>query len=112
MVKSACGNETVYMCYNETGDWCGETTCVTNPGYSGSQSHTTRRGRASCSLWYALVANVCDLLLFLDENSVIPRVIQAFLKGHFPGWRVVHGIVFPLWRISYDLTQKSIHPPQ
>ena len=24
------------------------------------QSHTTRRGRASCSLWYARVANVCD----------------------------------------------------
>ena len=28
--------------------------------YSGSQSHTTRRGRASCSLWYGPVANVCD----------------------------------------------------
>ena len=41
--------------------------------YSGSQSHTTRRGRASCSLWYAPVANVCDLLLFLDENRVIPE---------------------------------------
>ena len=40
--------------------------------YSGSQSHTTRRGRDSCSLWYAPVANVCDLLLFLDENRVIP----------------------------------------
>ena len=39
--------------------------------YSGSQSHTTRRGRALCSLWYAPAANVCDLLLFL--------------KGHFPG---------------------------
>ena len=25
--------------------------------YSGSQSQTTRRGRASCSLWYAPVAN-------------------------------------------------------
>ena len=34
--------------------------------YSGSQSHTTRRGRASFSLWYAPVASVCDLLLFLD----------------------------------------------
>ena len=52
-----------------------------NTGYSGSQSHTTRRGRASCSLWYAPVAsnkyapvaNVCDLLLFLDENRVIPE---------------------------------------
>ena len=33
-----------------------------SPGepYSGSQSHTTRRGWASCSLWYAPVANVCD----------------------------------------------------
>ena len=41
--------------------------------YSGSQSHTTRRGRASCSLWYAPVANVCDLLLFLNENRVIPE---------------------------------------
>ena len=41
--------------------------------YSGSQSHTTRRGRASCSLWYAPVANVCDLLLFSDENRVIPE---------------------------------------
>ena len=41
--------------------------------YSGSQSHTTRRGRASCSLWYAPVANVCDLLLYLDENRVIPE---------------------------------------
>ena len=40
--------------------------------YSGSLGHTTRRGRASCSLWYAPVANVCDLLLFLDENRVIP----------------------------------------
>ena len=48
--------------------------------YSGSQSHTTRRGRASCSLWYAPVANVCDLLLFLDENRVIPEF------GHF--WKV------------------------
>ena len=76
--------------------------------YSGSQSHTTRRGRASCSLWYAPVANVCDFLLFLDENRVIPE----FLKGHFPGWRVVHSIVFPLWRISYDLTQQIIHRPQ
>ena len=28
-----------------------------------------------------------------------------------PGWRVVHSIVFPLWRISYDLTQKIIHWP-
>ena len=24
-------------------------------------------------LWYAPVANVCDLLLFLDENRVIPE---------------------------------------
>ena len=47
--------------------------------YSGSQSHTTRCGRASCSLWYAPVANVCDLLLFLDENRVneIGRARQA-----------------------------------
>ena len=43
--------------------------------YSGSQSHTTRRGRASCnSLWYAPVANVCDWLLFVDENKVIPEI--------------------------------------
>ena len=48
-----------------------------------SQSHTMLRGRASCSLWYAPVANVCDLLLLLDEKGD-PR-IQAFLKGHFPG---------------------------
>ena len=79
--------------------------------YSGNQSHTTRRGRASCSLWYAPVANVCDLLLFLDENRVIFD-FRHFLKGHFPGWRFVHSIVFPLWRISYDLTQKIIHCPQ
>ena len=51
--------------------------CIVFPGiwqicvYSGSRSHTTRRGRASCSLWYAPVANVCDLLLCLDENRVI-----------------------------------------
>ena len=49
-----------------------EVTCIPYVSYSGSQSHTTRRGRASCSLWYAPVANVCDLLLFLDENRVIP----------------------------------------
>ena len=50
---------------------------------------------------------------FLDENRVIPEC-RHFLKGHFPGWRVVHSIVhvFPLWRISYDLTQKIIHRPQ
>ena len=49
-------------------------------GYSGSQSHTTGRGRASCSLWYAPMANVCDLLLFLDENRLIPKF------SHF--WKV------------------------
>ena len=41
--------------------------------YSGSQSLTTRGGRASCSLWYGPVANVCDLLLFLDENRFFPE---------------------------------------
>ena len=48
---------------------------IGQPGvsYSGSQTHTTRRGRALCSLWYAPVANVCDLLLFLDENRVMPE---------------------------------------
>ena len=52
--------------------WLWEPEYLLQP-YSGSQSHTTRRGRASCSLWYAPVANVCDLLLFSDENRVIPE---------------------------------------
>ena len=51
--------------------------------YSGSQSHTTRRGRASCILWYGPVANVCDCLLFLDENRVIPE-IRHFWKVTSP----------------------------
>ena len=35
----------------------------------------TLRGVAELhvSLWYAPVSNVCDLLLFLDENMVIPE---------------------------------------
>ena len=73
--------------------------------YSGSQSHTTRRGRASCSLWYAPVANVCDLLLFLDENRVIPE-FRHFWKRSLPRMKSC-----PQYCISYDLTQKNIHWP-
>ena len=62
--------------------------------YSGSQSHTTRRGRASCSLWYAPVANVCDLLLFLDENRVIPD-FSHFWKVTFPDEELFTVLYFP-----------------
>ena len=53
--------------------WSPPTTLAQHETDSGSQSHTTRRGRASCDLCYAPVANVYDLLLFLDENRVIPE---------------------------------------
>ena len=62
--------------------------------YSGSQSHTTRRGRASCSLWYAPVANVCDLLLFLDENRVIPD-FRHFWKVTSPDEELFTVLYFP-----------------
>ena len=62
--------------------------------YSGSQSHTTRRGRASCSLWYAPVANVCDLLLFLDENRVIPD-FRHFWKVTPPDEELFTVLYFP-----------------
>ena len=63
--------------------------------YSGSQSHTTRRGRASCSLcWYASVASVCDLLLFLDEKKVIPE-IRYFWKVTSPVEELFTVLYFP-----------------
>ena len=62
--------------------------------YSGSQSHTTRRGRALCSLWYARVANVCDLLLFLDENRVIPE-FRHFWKVTSPDEQLFTVLYFP-----------------
>ena len=62
--------------------------------YSGSQSHTMRRGRASCSLWYAPVANVCDYLLYLDENSVIPE-FRHFWKVTSPDEELFTVLYFP-----------------
>ena len=62
--------------------------------YSGSQSHTTRRGWASCSLWYAPVANFCDLLLFLDENRVIPD-FRHFWKVTSPDEELFTVLYFP-----------------
>ena len=61
--------------------------------YSGSQSHTTRRV-ASCSLWYAPVANVFDLLLFLDENRVIPE-FRHFWKVTSPDEELFTVLYFP-----------------
>ena len=60
--------------------------------YSGSQSHTTRRGQASCSLWYAPVANVCDL--FLDEKRVIPD-FRHFWKVTSPDEELFTVLYFP-----------------
>ena len=76
MVDSALRMLASYMCLNGTGISGGYIIphlTALHLIYSGSQSHTTRRGRDSCSLRYAPVANVCDLLLFLDENRVIPE---------------------------------------
>ena len=63
--------------------------------YSGSQSHTTRRDRASCSLWYAPVANVCDLLLFLDENRVFIPEFRHFWKVTSPDEELFTVLYFP-----------------
>ena len=63
-------------------------------GYSGSQSHTTRRGRASCRLRYAPVANVCDLSLYLDENRVIPE-FRHFWKLTSPDEELFTVLYFP-----------------
>ena len=73
--------------------------------YSGSQSHTTRRGRAPCSLWYAPVANVCDLLLFLDENRVIPD-FRHFWKVTSPDEELFTVLYFPFDAFSMTWPRK------
>ena len=77
--------------------------------YSGSLNQTTRPGWASCRLWYAPGGECLWLVAILCKYGD-PR-IQTFLKGLFPGSSVVYGIVFPLWRTSYDLTQKILRRP-
>ena len=73
--------------------------------YSGSQSHTTRRGRASCSLWYAPVANVCDSLLFLDENRGIPD-FRHFWKVISPDEKLFTVLYFPFDAFSMTWPRK------
>ena len=88
--------------------WGGVKCLQDRRNYSGSQSHTTRRGWASCSLWYATVANVCDLLLFLNENRVIPE-FRYFWKVTSPDEELFTVLYFPSDAIP--MTQKIIHRP-
>ena len=59
--------------------------------------------------------NNFGLILIEKRSQVRARDLSLRLRPLLepgPRWRVVHSIVFPLWRISYDLTQKIIHRPQ
>ena len=59
-----------------------------------SYARSTRRGRASCGLWYAPVTNICDLLLFLDENRAIPE-FRHFWNVTSPDEELLTVLYFP-----------------